>query len=223
MPEKFQSKTDNPLVPLWRENNRHVPFSEINENLLSYMDSLPLELQKNIYITSSKGDEHSTNSRHYKGAAFDIRINNKENIEQDPLLIYLGSDSNMRKEKNIVVLNPEHGTAPHIHLSYGQGTENKLDYFYGKNGVNLNQTTLNNDNDANTYLKPNFTENTEAQNAFLAEYERIQEITKKEIANVDEETLKAQKALKEKQERLNTAVEVVKNFKLDYSGANYNK
>ena len=117
-----------------RTNNLHVPFSKLDKGLTSYLDALPNELQKNIVITSSVNGSHAKNSRHFDGRAVDIRIKDKDNPLADPLFNYLGSDQT-RREKNIVVLDPRHGTAPHIHFELWNRSENRLDYFYGDSGV----------------------------------------------------------------------------------------
>lgn len=208
---------DNPKVMPWRVNNPNIPYSSLDNNLLSYMDSLPIELQKNIKVTSSTGDSHSKNSRHYKGRALDIRIDNKDNPYEDPLFKYLGSD-NSRRDKNIVVLDVEHGTAPHIHLSYGEGTENNLDYFYGASSNITPSFTPSN----TPSLIPSLPEEVD-NSAFIEEIRNLVSMAGQyqEQEKQDKDLTEAKEYLLAKQQEYKNKLEFLKEFQLQYETVDY--
>ena len=127
----FKGANEKAAIPVWRVNNKQYDFSKINTSITSYLDGLPQDIQSQIVVTSTTGDSHAKNSRHYSGNALDIRISNKKDIEADPVWKSIAYDQS-RLSKGLTVINPEHGTAPHIHLSAGRGSENKMDILYGK-------------------------------------------------------------------------------------------
>ena len=86
-----------------------VNISNTSSKLAKYLNSLPIEIKKELLATSGNdSDVHSENSRHYKGEALDFRFNDKvyNYMVNDPLF----------KSMNLSIPNPNHGTAKHIHL-----------------------------------------------------------------------------------------------------------
>lgn len=96
-----------------------VNIADIHNNLTYYLNTLPENLKEKVLITSGNDQGHSTKSRHYQNKAIDLRLNPE-------LYDYMKTDPN-RLKYGITLLDPNHGSAPHIHLSYGDGTENKKD------------------------------------------------------------------------------------------------
>lgn len=244
---KFNAREDNPTEPVWRQLNTHVNFKELNNNLLSYLDSLPTEVQKNVYVTSSTGGEHSELSRHGSGAALDIRIHKKENPYLDPTFMYLYKDAENRKDSNITILDPVHGTAPHIHISYGAGSENDLDFSYGSkwdNYINKNekskllweeakpyyglaQTTESKPHSEDEYLEEsvdfNQLEDKEAQQKALQEYEEYNESLKNKKPPEVLEDAEVKEVLAMQDFRKKAASLIKDYLSLDYDFANYSK
>ena len=103
----------------WGVKDSNVNVSGLNSNILSYLNTLEPEFQKEILATAGSDGKHTDNSRHYNNNAVDLRLNQDlyNRIEKDPLRLKYG----------ITLVNPNHGSAPHIHLSYGNGSENKMD------------------------------------------------------------------------------------------------
>ena len=99
----------------------YVNIDSLDTNLLAYLGSLEPEFQKMITITSGNDSEHSKSSRHYENNAVDIRFTPElyKRMEQDP----------KRREFGVILVDPKHGTAEHIHLSTGEGSENEKDVF----------------------------------------------------------------------------------------------
>lgn len=96
-----------------------VNIDDIHNNLTYYLNTLPENLKEKVLITSGNDQGHSKKSRHYNNKAIDLRLTPE-------LFDYMKTDPN-RLKYGITLLDPNHGTAPHIHLSYGEGTENKKD------------------------------------------------------------------------------------------------
>lgn len=96
-----------------------VDISNLDSNIIDYISTLEPEFQEMFLATSGNDSKHSKNSRHFKNKAVDFRFNNKlyKRIKQDPNRLKYG----------ITLLDPSHGTAPHLHMSVGNATENKKD------------------------------------------------------------------------------------------------
>lgn len=217
-------RVDEPLVPIWRGKNKHLNLNGLDKGITNYLDSLPKDIQENIYITSATEGKHAENSRHGKGRAVDIRIDQKAPLN-DPFFLYLGKTTEERKKNKIVVLDPLHGlkektsSAAHIHLSYGNGTENNLDYFYG--------TKSKNDEHDHESQSTNLQTPTESQPIGLQSipsninYDMINEFKKliEETKKVSE-TEKDNTALIEAKNKLterDNAVKFIKELKLNYT------
>ena len=103
----------------WKVKSNSVKLGSLNENIIRYIDSLPSDVQERILATSGNDSGHSKTSRHYHNNAIDLRFDDKvwSSIEKDPNRLKFG----------LSLINPNHGTGKHIHLSHGNGTENKSD------------------------------------------------------------------------------------------------
>jgi hypothetical protein len=103
----------------YKLNSKDTRIENLNESLLSYLDTLPSNIRNQIVITSGNDSDHTSNSRHDSNNAVDMRYTDAayNYMEKDPTRI----------KKQITLLNPNHGTGKHIHLSHGKGTENKND------------------------------------------------------------------------------------------------
>ena len=114
-----EPKIDNDISWKWKLKHGSVGVSKLNKNILSYFNTLEPEYQDLILATAGSDGKHSINSRHYKNNAVDLRFNDKlyNRIKNDPKRLKYG----------LSLIDPNHGTAPHIHLSYGNGSENKKD------------------------------------------------------------------------------------------------
>lgn len=130
----FKGVNEKPKVSPWKLKNPNINIQDLNPTLYSYLESLPAELQSSIVITAGKEDGHSVTGGHGKGNAVDIRLNKSEGWDQK-FMDYLYNDSEKRKNLGIAFLDPNHGTAPHIHLSIGVQHEIENDFYYGKKAV----------------------------------------------------------------------------------------
>lgn len=93
----------------FRVKNSSVNISNTDAPLLSYLNTLPAELKNQILITSGNdSDVHVKGSKHYEGKALDLRYN-------PDLYNYIVNDPN-RNKYGITTLDPNHGTAKHIHI-----------------------------------------------------------------------------------------------------------
>lgn len=92
--------------------SKNVNLGGLNSNLSKYLVDLPDDIKNNLTATSGNDQEHATNSKHYNNNALDLRYNDKayKYILNDP----------KAKEYGINMLNPNHGTAKHIHLETKQ-------------------------------------------------------------------------------------------------------
>lgn len=93
----------------WLKKYDNIDLSRMNPKILSYLGSLPEDLQKEITITSANDGKHSKDSYHYKDRAIDLAYNEK-------LYNHIATDAN-RHMSQLTLIDPNHGTAPHIHLS----------------------------------------------------------------------------------------------------------
>lgn len=130
----FHGVNEKPKVSPWKLKNPNINIQDLNPTLYNYLESLPAELQSGIVITAGKEDGHSVTGGHGKGNAVDIRLNKSEGWDQK-FMDYLYNDSEKRKNLGIAFLDPNHGTAPHIHLSIGVQHEIENDFYYGKKAV----------------------------------------------------------------------------------------
>lgn len=103
----------------WLKKNSGVKVENLDKNILSYLGTLEPEYQGMLLATAGSDGKHSELSRHYNNKAIDLRFNDAlwKRIEKDPNRLKYG----------ITLLNPNHGTAKHIHFSVGNATENKDD------------------------------------------------------------------------------------------------
>lgn len=112
---------DKDGTPAWRWNKKasSVNVANLNSNIIQYLDTLPQSVQDRILATSGNDSGHSKTSRHYSNSAIDLRFDEEvwKHIEKDPNRLKYG----------LTLLDPDHGSAKHIHLSYGDGKENHSD------------------------------------------------------------------------------------------------
>ena len=106
----------------WGKKGNNVSVDDVNSNLISYISSLPKSIQDKVLATAGSDGKHTDKSRHYSNNAVDLRF------DQD-FWNYIEKDPN-RKKFGITLLNPNHGTAKHIHLSTGEGSESKKDVYF---------------------------------------------------------------------------------------------
>lgn len=105
----------------WLTKYKTTPLDKLDPKIKNYLGSLPQELQNEIYITATSDGSHSKNSLHYSNKAADLRFSDK-------LWNYISKDPN-RHLAGLTLIDPNHGSAKHIHLSNAQGTKNE---FYGE-------------------------------------------------------------------------------------------
>lgn len=105
----------------WLKKHKTTPLDKLDPKIKNYLGSLPQELQNEIVITATSDGSHSKNSLHYNDRAIDLRFTDK-------LWNYISKDPN-RHLAGLTLIDPNHGSAKHIHLSQAQGTQNE---FYGE-------------------------------------------------------------------------------------------
>lgn len=103
----------------FKTKHKTTDLSKVDNNLIAYLQTLPKNLQDQIVVTAGTDGKHSETSRHYKGNALDLRFN------QD-VWNYIEKDPN-RHRMGITLINPDHGSAKHIHISTGEGSESNMD------------------------------------------------------------------------------------------------
>ena len=133
MPDRLKDHKEPSPSWRWRTKHAGVDMSGVNPALISYLNTLEPEYQEMILATAGKDGEHSARSRHYSGNAIDLAIEDKEHPMADRLFDRLRKDPE-RLRRGLTLLDPSHGTAPHIHLSYGDGTENHKDVWMDPHG-----------------------------------------------------------------------------------------
>lgn len=107
----------------------------LNQNILGYLNTLEPKYQNMIVGTSGNDRSHSKGSRHYSNNAVDLGWNADlwNRVVTDP----------KRLEYGIILIDPNHGSGKHIHMSWGKGKENGIDVwmearrnpYYSKNGA----------------------------------------------------------------------------------------
>ena len=176
--------TENNIIPWkWGLKDNSVNIKNLNNNLTSYLNTLEPEYQKLILATTGSNGEHAENSRHYSNNAVDLRMNQDlyNRIEKDPLRLKYG----------LTLINPNHGTAPHIHLSFGNGTENKNDVWidpYSDNAKSLYGGIIQNKNSSDI----NQPVNTETYNSQFSDvnsqaYQEYVNMMKEQLQKKDDE------------------------------------
>ena len=108
-------------TPVWKWNKKaaSVNVANLNTNIIQYLDTLPQGIQDRILATSGNDSGHAKTSRHYSNRAIDLRFDQDvwNHIEKDPNRLKYG----------LTLIDPNHGSGKHIHLSHGDGSENTKD------------------------------------------------------------------------------------------------
>lgn len=112
---------DKDGTPAWKWGKKasSVNVANLNSNIIEYFGTLPQELQSKILATSGNDSGHAKTSRHYSDKAIDLRFD-------DAIWQYMAKDPN-RLKYGLTLIDPNHGSGKHIHLSHGDGTENQKD------------------------------------------------------------------------------------------------
>lgn len=102
-----------------KTKDKSINIKDLDKNIYDYLYTLEPEYQEMLLATSGNDGGHTEGSRHFKNKAIDLRFKPElyNRIKNDP----------KRLEYGVTLLDPKHGTAPHLHLSVGKGSENKKD------------------------------------------------------------------------------------------------
>lgn len=187
----------------WALKSNNTSVENLNNNIKRYLNTLEQEYQNLILATAGSDGSHATNSRHYNNNAVDLRFNEKlyNRIKNDPNRLKYG----------LVLINPNHGNAPHIHLSYGNGSENKMDVWVDPFSEEAKKITNNNifyNNEYNNEYNDNETHTPMASGLDSNAYQEYVTMIKDELKKKDEEEKAKQEAeqvrnnlIKKQQER----------------------
>lgn len=108
---------------IWQKKDPNIDTSKLNPALTKFISGIPKDLQKEVLVTDTyHSDAHGVHSRHYNNNAVDLRFSQSL---YDWSLTPEGSA--WRKQNSITLLDPNHGTAKHLHFSFGTGSENLED------------------------------------------------------------------------------------------------
>ena len=108
---------------IWQKKDPNIDTSKLNPALTKFITGLPKNLQSEVLVTETyHSDVHKKNSRHYNNNAVDLKFS--QNLYDWSLT---PEGSSWRKQNNITLLDPNHGTAKHLHFSFGTGSENLED------------------------------------------------------------------------------------------------
>lgn len=111
--------------------SKNVNVDNLDSRMVGYINNLPEDVLSSIVVTSGNdGSEHSKNSLHYKNRALDLRFNSK-------LYEFMLDDPN-RIKAGIVLIDPNHGTGKHIHISVPTEDDFKAGYSEHTKDVFLN-------------------------------------------------------------------------------------
>lgn len=101
----------------WITKHKTTKLDKLDPKIIEYLGTLPPNLQQKFLITATSDGSHSKKSLHYSNKAVDMRYD-------DELWNYISKDPK-RHEYGLTLINPDHGTAKHIHLSNAKGTKNE--------------------------------------------------------------------------------------------------
>lgn len=107
----FEGLKDNPASSAgWlKKKDSSVNIEGLSTRLITYLESLPESLRNKLIATSGNdSDVHDPNSKHYQNKAIDLRYDSD-------VYNYILKDPNFKKS-GLKTLDPNHGTASHIHL-----------------------------------------------------------------------------------------------------------
>lgn len=107
----FEGLKDNPTSSAtWlKKKDPSVNLEGMSNRLISYLEKIPQSIRDKLVATSGNdSDAHAKGSAHYKSKAIDLRYS-------DELYNYILKDSTFGAA-GLKVLNPNHGTAKHIHI-----------------------------------------------------------------------------------------------------------
>lgn len=208
----------------WSKKASSVNVANLNPNIIQYIDTLPQELQSRILATSGNDSGHSKTSRHYADNAIDLRFD-------DAIWSYMEKDPN-RLKYGLTLIDPNHGSAKHIHLSHGDGSENKKDVWMNpysqeaKDLVGAQPTQVKNPNPAlvgttNTQI---IMEDTSKRDEFLRglqEQIRIDSEVDVQQKQLIAQEQARQQALFQKYQERNAILDAIGNNNLEFEGRNY--
>lgn len=211
-------------TPAWKWNKKasSVDVANLNTNIIQYLDTLPQSVQERILATSGNDSGHSKTSRHYNNNALDLRYD-------DTIWQYVAKDPN-RLKFGLTLIDPDHGSAKHIHLSHGDGSENKKDVWMNpysqeaKDMIGIQSVPSVNppiNSSSNTQI---FMEDTSKRDEFLkglqeqirqdSETDRLQ----KQAIAADQER---QQVLAQRFQDRNNILDAISNNNLEFEGRNY--
>lgn len=140
---RFKETQDPKPTKRYKLQHKGVNIDGVHPNIIRYINNTPDKFD--ILITSGNDGEHIDGSRHYKGDALDIALRNPmsksriANLKQtgvtdeqlkavgyDEFAWYITQDDS-RYPLGLTIIDVNHGSAPHIDLSWGNGTQNKKD------------------------------------------------------------------------------------------------
>lgn len=113
IPDLSNVKQDKGTLDIsWlKKKNDTVNIENLSPSIKQYLNTIPAALKDSMLVTSANDYAgHAKGSEHYKDNAVDLRFNKN-------LYNYIINDA-VAKQMGITTLNPNHGTAKHIHLQF---------------------------------------------------------------------------------------------------------
>lgn len=149
--KRYKDSTKPTLTWKWKAKHNNVKLDGLDQNIIGYLNTLESKYQNLILATSGKGGKHAKHSRHFSGSAVDLRVHNKKNPLEDDLYKRIYKDP-VRLQYGITLLDPRHGTASHLHLSTGEGSENLKDVWLHPNTTEADKVLKKNNILPTTYI-----------------------------------------------------------------------
>lgn len=115
---RFKETQDPKPTFRYKLKHKGINIDNLNSNIIAFLNETVTD-ENEIVITSANDGVHADNSRHYTDNAVDIRFNQSfyNKIKEHPARIKYG----------VTLIDPNHGTAPHIDLSFGKGSQSDKD------------------------------------------------------------------------------------------------
>lgn len=218
---------DKDGTPVWKWNKKasSVNVANLNSNIIQYLDTLPQGIQDRILATSGNDSGHAKTSRHYSNSAIDLRFDQDvwNHIEKDPNRLKFG----------LTLIDPNHGSGKHIHLSHGDGTENKKDVWLNpfspeakdmigmqnnSNTANYNPTLV---GTSNTQIIMNDNSKMDEFIKGLQDQIRFDTQLDQQQKQLIAQEQARQQALFERTKERNNILDAIGNNNLDFEGRNY--
>lgn len=200
-------------------NGKKVELNNLNPKMKGFLaefidQNITEDRTIDLLFTSANDSPHShgKGSKHFKDEAVDLRIANSNDPLNDELFknLYVGSGRKIREKYGIQIIDPRHGSAPHIHLEFDPN-KNLTPTIKDFNTSTTNTNTTVNNNQSIENVDPSFNPINlgNLEENFIESFQAVVSEDKAKKQKNEDNLTEVQKRLLEKQARRNQALKLI--------------